>query len=124
MDLQQRKLNKSEWESIEVPVTGDEMEVLQMIMKGFHNVNIKYNKAESLFSYLKIDISKEMEDYLFGKYFVERIECLVKKFDITFLNIRANANPQIKKADMIRLQKNTVESLQKANIYEYIFSAF
>jgi hypothetical protein len=36
------------------------------------------------------------------------------------LDIHANANPQIKKADMIRLQKNTVESLQKANIYEYI----
>jgi hypothetical protein len=120
MDLKQRKLNKSEWESIEVPVAADEMEVLQLIMKGFHNVNIKYNKAESLFSYLKMEVTKEMEEYLFTKYFLDRVESIIKKYSVLFLDIRVNANPQIKKADMIRLQKNTVESLQKANVYEYI----
>lgn len=120
MDLQQRKLNKSEWESIEIPVSADEMDVLQLIMKGFHNVNIKHNKSESLFSFLKVDVHKEMEDYLYIKYFSDRVNRMVDKYNITFLEIRVNANPTIKKADLIRLQKNTVESLQKADVYEYL----
>ena len=43
MDLKQRKLNKSEWESIEVPVSSNEQDVLQMITKGYHDINIKQN---------------------------------------------------------------------------------
>ena len=41
MDLSQTKLNHSEWNSIEVPVTNDEYKVIDMITKGYHNVNIK-----------------------------------------------------------------------------------
>ena len=41
MDLNQRKLNKSEWDSIEVPVSKSEKEVLNLIMSGFHDVNIR-----------------------------------------------------------------------------------
>ena len=52
MDLNQRKLNKSEWESIESPVSEYEVEILKLIINGYHNVNIKYNKTKSLFSYL------------------------------------------------------------------------
>ena len=120
MDLQQRKLNKSEWDSIEVPVTADEMEVLHLIRKGFHNVNIKYNKSESLFSYLKMEVTKEMADYLYGKYFADTVNRLADKYQIRFLQIKMASAPFIKKADLIRLQKNTVESLQKADIYEFV----
>jgi hypothetical protein len=41
MDLNQRKLTRSEWESIEVPVSFQEKDVLGLIIQGFHNVNIK-----------------------------------------------------------------------------------
>ena len=44
MDLNQCKLSKSEWNSIEVPVCDQEKEILSLIMKGYNNVNIKYNK--------------------------------------------------------------------------------
>ena len=47
MDLIQRKLSKSEWETIEVPVSPNEIEVLKLIMKGNANVNIKYNKINN-----------------------------------------------------------------------------
>ena len=69
MDLTQRKLNKSEWESIEVPVSEPEKAVLQLIISGTENVNIKHNQAISLLSFLKVENNAEMEDYLFVKYF-------------------------------------------------------
>ena len=43
MDLNQRKLIKSEWDSIEIPVSPDEIEVLKLITKGYHDVNLKIN---------------------------------------------------------------------------------
>ena len=68
MDLNQRKLSKSEWESIEIPVSKTEIDILNMIVKGFHDVNIKINNNNSIFSYLKIEFSEKMENYLFNKY--------------------------------------------------------
>ena len=62
MDLKQRKLNKSEWESIEVPVSSSENDVLKMIIAGFHDVNTKTNNHLSLISYLKIELTSKMED--------------------------------------------------------------
>ena len=50
MDLNQRKLNKTEWSSIEVPVSTDEKNVLNMIVAGFHDVNIKQNHTTSVFT--------------------------------------------------------------------------
>ena len=44
MDLQQRKLTKSEWDSIEKPIADAEIEVLRLITDGYNNVNIRYNK--------------------------------------------------------------------------------
>jgi len=44
MDLRQRKLNKSEWDSIEIPVSDDEIGVLQLIIKGYHDVMTRINK--------------------------------------------------------------------------------
>jgi uncharacterized protein YeeX (DUF496 family) len=73
MDLNQRKLDKSEWESIEVPVAQSEQEILTLITNGYHNVNIKYNNINSLFTYLKVDYKESMEDYLYTKYFEKKI---------------------------------------------------
>ena len=50
MDLQQPKLTKSEWESIETPVSATEIEILKLIVDGYSNVNIKYNKTNSILS--------------------------------------------------------------------------
>jgi hypothetical protein len=54
MDLKQRKLSKSEWDSIEIPVSKSETEILQLIVSGFSNIHIKINKTDSIFTYLKI----------------------------------------------------------------------
>jgi len=113
MDLTQRKLNRSEWESIEVPVSEEEKEVLQLIINGTSSVNIKYNKATSLLSYLKVENNSEMEDYLYNKYFAERIKKLKTKClkNGEILEVGANSNPKMKKADLIRLDRNDVSRI-------------
>jgi len=108
MDLTQRKLNRSEWESIEVPICEEEKEILQLIINGTTNVNSRYNKAISLFTFLKVEKNGEMEDYLYNKYFdarIKKLACLCKTTG-EILNINVNSNPKMKKADLIRLEKN------------------
>ena len=123
MDLNQRKLVKSEWETIEIPVSQPEKEVLSLIIQGFHNVNIKYNKHQSLLTYLKIEYSEVMEDYLFTKYFGDIVKQLSKDYSFPSIATAAAAikpNTTIKKADMIRLEKNSKEKLNSSFIFEYL----
>lgn len=110
MDLTQRKLNKSEWESIEVPVSEAEKSVLQLIINGTENVNIKHNSAISLLSFLKVENNAEMEEYLFVKYFDDALKRMKALYSnpLKSLSISVNSNPKIKKADMIRLERNEV----------------
>ena len=83
MDLKQRKLNKSEWESIEIPESPDEITILQLIIAGFHDVNIKINNNNSIFTFLKIEYSEKMEDFIYTKYLYERGD----KIENAFKNI-------------------------------------
>jgi len=120
MDLQQRKLNKSEWNSIEIPVSPNELEILKLITEGNNNTNIRINKHDSLFTYLKIEYSSNMEDYLFNKYFSEKIKKIIDKYHITFIKIDVNPKVQIKGADKIRLEKNDILKMGTLDLYEYI----
>ena len=120
MDLNQRKLNKSEWNSIEIPVSTAEIEILKLITQGFHNTNIRINNHDSIFTYLKIEYSLTMEDYLFIKYLHEKIKKIKEKYPVTFLNIDVNTKVQIKSADKIRLEKNDVSKMESLGLYEYI----
>ena len=84
MDLNQRKLNKSEWESIEIPVSKTEQDILQLIISGFNDVNIRINNNNSIFSFLKIEYSEKMEDYLFNKYIRKRYEKIENEIKLLF----------------------------------------
>ena len=120
MDLTQTKLSKSEWESIETPVSVDEIEILKMMMRGNSDVNLKYNKNNSIFTFLKIEYSSQMEDYIYNKYLSTTVKDFVKKYSVSFIKITVSSNPQIKKADLIRMNKNSNVILEKNNIYEYV----
>ena len=121
MDLNQRKLTKSEWESIEVPVSFQEKDVLNLIIQGYHNVNIKYNKHNSLFQFLKIDYNETMEDHLYNKYFAPKINEMKKKYSTEeIFNVQSKSNPNIKKADIIRIEKNDTSKLNSDIVYEYL----
>jgi hypothetical protein len=129
MDLNQRKLIKSEWDSIEIPFSKDEIDVLKLIIAGFHDVNIRINHNESLFTFLKIEYNSKMEDFIYNKYLREEVERTIElykgisnHFENDEINRLKNINSdiQIKSADKIRLEKNNTENLKTANIYEYV----
>jgi len=120
MNLNQTKLTKSEWNAIEVPVSEKEKAVLELIKTGYHNVNVKYNDYLSLCSFLKIEYSEEMEDHLYNTYFGKKVASIKKKYDCEGLVIGASSLPAIKKADIIRLQKNDPEKMNQENAYEYL----
>jgi hypothetical protein len=123
MDLQQRKLNRSEWETIEIPVSKQEITILKMIMEGYHNVNIRINNTHSIFTFIKIEYSEKMEDYLYNKYLrsqVEEIEKELMTVDTSYKPLKIANDVKINSADKIRLEKNNENTMKTANLYEFL----
>ena len=127
MDLQQRKLTKSEWDSIEKPISSGEKEILKLIIDGYDNVNIKYNKKNTILSYLKMEQTSELDDYVFSRYLLHRIIKLKETCDIpdneefAFLNaFRSDWKPKhaFKKATSIKLQRYTSEMIAEQPLME------
>ena len=52
MNTDQIKLTKSEWNSIEIPLNPNEINIVKFIYNSFNNVNIKENHNYSLISFL------------------------------------------------------------------------
>jgi len=127
MDLKQRKLNRSEWNSIEIPVSKVEIDILKMIISGYHDVNIKINNNNSIFTFLKIEYSEKMEDYLFNKYLrelVDKIETEIARYhDTNYKKMKIDNKVQINSADKIRLERYDDKELKKTSLYEFILLA-
>ena len=123
MDLKQRKLNRSEWESIEVPVSKAEIDVLKLIIDGYHNVNIKVNTNKSIFTFLKIDYTTKMEEYLYNKYLRERvnkIEGQIILINPDYKKIEVDGIIKLNSIDRVRLERNDASAIKKENIYEFL----
>ena len=120
MDLNQRKLNKSEWESTEVPVSPNELEVLNLIIRGYGDVNIRLNKHNSIFTHLKIEYTEKMEDFLYLKYLAEKVDKLIKTYRIDFIKVDVNPKTKINSADKIRIERNDDENMKTNDIYEFV----
>jgi hypothetical protein len=123
MDLKQRKLNKSEWESIERSVSQTELYILNLIIKGIHDVNIRINHNNSIFTFLKVEYSEKMEDYIYHTYLrkrVEPMEAKLMKLDKTYKPIKMNAIIKINSIDRVRLERFNEDSLKKTEVYEFI----
>lgn len=84
MDLNQQKLSKREWDTTEIPVTPEEKEILNMIVAGYHDVNIVYNKNLSMIKFLKLEPNENIMDYLYNEYFKPIIKRLVEKYEVEF----------------------------------------
>ena len=139
MDLKQRKLSKSEWDSIEIPVSKSETEILQLIVSGFSNIHIKINKTDSIFTYLKIEYNSQIEDFLYVKFFADKIKTLIQSNNINFIKFEAEKRSnktddtekiyyinissivRLKSGDQIRLARiDEADSLNYSNIYDFI----
>ena len=123
MDLKQRKLNRSEWNSIEVSVSKDEIDILNMIIKGYHDVNVKINNNNSIFTFLKVEYSEKMEDYLYNNYLRERgdkIEAELKKIFKEYKPMKSDTDVKLNSGQKIRLERYDENSLKQNDLYEYV----
>jgi hypothetical protein len=123
MDLKQRKLNKSEWESIEIAVSKPELDVLNLIASGYHDVTIKINNSNSIFTFLKIEYSEKMEDYAYNKYLRKRVELIEGKLltiDPKYIPMKIDANIKPNSADRTRLERFDDETIIKNDVYEML----
>ena len=124
MDLKQRKLNKSEWDSIEVPISTAEISVCKLITSGYHDVMIRINTNNSLFTFLKIDYSgKKMEDYIYNIFLrsrVDKIESALKTVIPDYKCIKVDANIKPNSGDRIRLERFNEETIKTNDIYELV----
>jgi hypothetical protein len=122
MDLTQNKLTRSEWDSIEVPVSDSEKDILKMIMDGFTNLDIVKNKTMSLFSFTKIEYSKENEQFLYDKYFAPIVQDTIKKYGIIQIDKLDGCNiKKMKSIDLLRIQnlESNIETNKKI-VYEFV----
>jgi hypothetical protein len=123
MDLSQTKLSKSEWGSVEIPVSDQEKRVLSLIMEGYHNPDIRSNRHLSLIKTMKVEATEEMEWFLYKTYFYPKLlpedinDEKQKKMD-------KKIKPP-NKADQIRIQKldATIESQQKS-IFDFVLLGY
>ena len=122
MDLSQTKLSKSEWGSVEIPVSDQEKRVLTLIMEGYHNPDIRYNRHLSLIKTMKVEATEEMEWFLYKTYFYPKISAVFPedKNDEKQKKLDKKIKPP-NKADQIRIQKldATIESQQKS-IFDFV----
>jgi len=128
MDLSQRKLVKSEWESIEIPVSSQEKEILQLIKKGYHDVDIHTNSQQSLFSFVKIEQNTGTELLLFQKYFETQLKEIIQKYgkntpellNIGFPGAGGKLN-SMKSIDKLRIENLELKiNENKKHIFEYV----
>jgi hypothetical protein len=113
MDLKQRKLSKSEWDSIEIPVSEEETDILKLITTGYTDVNIKTNKTNSLFTFLKIEYSQQMEDFLYNRHFATKIKSLLDTHRITYIKFTSDNNKYRVKNDSGRSETVQNEEREK-----------
>jgi hypothetical protein len=134
MDLTQNKLTRSEWDSIEVPVSDNEKDILTLIMEGFKDIHIVKNKTMSLFSFTKIEKTKENEGFLYEKYFSPSIQETIKKYCLKhkdMLKIQVEKNiiggtlKKMKSIDLMRIQnlETNIESNKKI-VFEFLVIDF
>jgi len=124
MDLTQRKLTKAEWNSIELPISEDELRITTLIKEGYHDVNIKKNYTLSLLKYMKVPYNDGIDVYVYVHYLQNDLLALGKKYQLSITPVEFNAKT-MKKADIIRFS-NTDKHIdeQKSNIFEFVIINF
>jgi len=126
MDLTQQKLTKSEWEYLEIPVNIKEKKILNLIYKGFENVNQTFNESKSLLGFMKIteNSDENFHLYLYENYFKKIIKKIIEKnnlsFDVKKIFKNERKMKKLKQKDFIRL-KNSSKKIDDLKDYVYEF---
>lgn len=120
MDLNQQKLSKREWDTTEIPVSQDEKEILALIIKGYHDVNMIYNKNMSMISFMKLEPNENIKDYLYTEYFEKVIDKLVRKYELDFDSSLPNNLKRVNSMEKLKLEnmRKTINDCGK-KIFEF-----
>ena len=123
MDLNQRKLTANEWNSIEKPISEDELRIVNMIKDAWEDVSLKRNNTMSLLQYLKVTNTPEIDQYVFVKYLQDTLKKSIKyskRQPIPYVKV-TEPKKAVSKRDIIRF-KNTDSNLEsyKNTLYEFI----
>ena len=113
--LQQTKLTKEEWTKIEKPIENKrEKKILEMIEKGYTNIDIKWDDHICLSRFLKID--KTFDDFIFHELLQEK--CItINKNNILMIDHKIHlkkSNKKISKMDKIKLE-NSIRLMKQSN---------
>ena len=120
MNLSQRKLNKSEWNSVEIPVSLDEKNIIRMLENGFFDVNISHNPTKTLMSHLKIEYNDINDKYIYIYYLKDKIKKLMKKYELAIDNDVTIDAKKISKVNKMRIENNTKQDMKDfEDIYEF-----
>jgi len=118
MDVtQQTKLSKAEWESVEIPVSEDEKRILELIIAGYSDVNIKHNNNKTLFNCIKIENTPIVETFLYFKFFRQHV-LEIEKIVVANGTATAFAVPFVKEVNLTKLK--TADKIRIENISTYI----
>lgn len=124
MDFTQNKLVKLEWDSIEKNVYEDEKNIIKMIINGFYNIDITFNKNISILGFMKISIDDDNIDsfnyQIFEIYLLSKIKKIKKSYKINFEIPEEKKIKNLKKADKMRIEQSKKLNIEKMdNIYEF-----
>jgi hypothetical protein len=139
MDLSQRKLSQKEWESLEIPINGRELQILKMLYDGFNDVNIKHNDTQTMTSYIKLEHSEannsskkdrihkknqkrkdDIDYYIYNKYLNDKMNIVADKLGKTLPTLK-KIKTTLKKADIFRIEnmESKINNIKHA-IFEFI----
>lgn len=125
--LQQNKLTRDEWLSIERPISDvQEKRILNMIDSGYNDISQSFLSHVTICEYLKVDNEHDIDIYLL--IFEGDVKKYILKYDKSFnpFNILGNTTQsntkKVKKSDKIKLESSLSQfmSEQSNKIKEYI----
>jgi hypothetical protein len=119
MDLTQNKLTKAEWNSIEILVSPEELFILDIITKGFHDGEINDNTTLSLLNFLKISPTDQIHKYIYKKYLLPKLEPTFKKYNVDYEKVTISKKDKLKTRDLIRFE-NTDSLLEGEVLFDFI----
>ena len=134
MDItKQTKLSRAEWNSVEIPVPDNEKLILNLIVSGFNDVNVRHNNNKSLLGIAKVEKSDSIESLFYTKFFKPIIQGIINQIKhkvksdnpILAFNVKDVDVKKLKTADAIRVEnvKSQIES-NRDSIVEYTFLEF
>ena len=123
MDFNQNKLTREEWNSIEMKLPDEEIQIIKMIVNGFQNVNIEVMTNYTIIMFLKFDNAENIDNFIYNHYFKKFVDKTIKKYSLDYSI--SNSDKKLKRlntADMIRIQQNNPDKLNTpdSEILEYV----